>query len=238
MPNMFANNDEKQIPKNFNDCLKSSGTVSNLHSWAENLERLGKIFCVIVIVLGLIASYSSATVTQEVTHGTYYQYTETETKFDNNIFISGIIDTIVQAYLAYCVHHAVALIISALALITQNTTITANIKLYEQIKSGEINKDLNETLSTTPGTSILPTNVSIEEFKHHVSKLSIKDLKNIASTQHSLYTQEQYSIIKDTMLNKLSNKDDQSTTHHCPVCNTNNPSHRHYCIACGAKLPD
>lgn len=139
MANMFSGNQEKKIPKNFEDCYKSDGITKNLGLWCERLEKLGSVLFWLIIISGIITAIASSfTVSvEEVTHGTYYTWTETETttNFDWDIFVVSIVETALYAFIEYCVYHVLALLIASLASIVQHTKISANISLYTFAKN-------------------------------------------------------------------------------------------------------
>jgi hypothetical protein len=120
MANMFSNKTEKQIPKTLNDCVESDATVANLHSWAEWLESWGKFLFRALIVIGIISTIfdaiEAADVSEELIVGA---------------IITSAISWALYAFIEYCAYHVLALLVSALAIITQNTTISANVALLE-----------------------------------------------------------------------------------------------------------
>ena len=145
MANMFSGKTSKQIPATLNECTREDATVNNLHIWATRLETLGKILFWILIVVGVAFALVESIQTIEVVKGTYYQYTETKTTFNFELFLTSIAQTALYAFIEYCSFHVLALLISALATITQNTIISANVALYQAAKDSESNQELNQT---------------------------------------------------------------------------------------------
>lgn len=149
MANMFSGNQEKRIPKNFEECYKTDSITKNLWLWCERLEKLGSILFWLIIIFGIITAIeASFTVTvEEVTHGTYYTWTETETTttFEWEVLLVSIVETALYAFIEYCVYHVLALLVGSLASMVQHTKITANIALYTSAKTEGIADVDNET---------------------------------------------------------------------------------------------
>ena len=124
------------------DCLKPDGITDNLWDWAERLEKLGKILFWIIIIFGFVIALSTSTVTTEVEKGYYYTYTDTETTFSFEVFLTSVVQTALYAFIEYCAYHVLALLIGALANITQNTKTTA--KLTEYVARKTLNEEKTE----------------------------------------------------------------------------------------------
>lgn len=139
MANMFSGKIQKEIPKALTDCTKQDPTVSNLHAWAERLETLGKALFIIIIVIGIISTFVDGVTTYEYLEAIDPFGRDRQQLADAGIEIPNVFDVVVSsiirwslyAVLEYCAYHVFALIISALASITQNTIITANVSLYD-----------------------------------------------------------------------------------------------------------
>ena len=120
MANMFSNKTEKKIPKTLNDCVKPDATVANLHTWAERLESWGKFLFKALIVIGIISTIFDAVEVSDV---------------DEELILGAIITSATSwalyAFIEYCAYHVLALLVSALASITQNSIISANVALLE-----------------------------------------------------------------------------------------------------------
>ena len=121
MNNMFSGRTEKPIPKNLSECIKPDATTTNLHLWAERLENWGKVLFIILIIVGIISTIADTievadSISEDAAVGTC---------------ISTAINWGLYAFIEYCVYHVLALLISALASITQNTVVSANVALYE-----------------------------------------------------------------------------------------------------------
>ena len=124
MANMFSGKQEKHIPKTLSECTRSDATVDNLHAWAERLENWGAIFFVVLIIVGIIS-----TVVETI------QVADVNEDMAFSTFLTSAITWGVYAFIEYCAFHVLALLISALACITQNTMISADVALYEAAKN-------------------------------------------------------------------------------------------------------
>ena len=123
MSNMFSNKDRKYIPRTLADCIQPDGTVIHLHGWAERIESWGKTLFGILIVIGILITIVATIVAARVGDGMGF-----------TVFIISAISWGISAFIEYLAYHAIALLISALASITQNTAISANVALYEASK--------------------------------------------------------------------------------------------------------
>lgn len=128
MENMFSDKTNKKMPQTLSDCIKPDPTVTNLHLWAERLENWGhSLFCIIVFI-GLVASISDAALAADEAY-----HDEEVIAFICSFAVSAF-PWALYAFLEYCAYHAIALLISALACITQNTIITADIALLTALQ--------------------------------------------------------------------------------------------------------
>ena len=124
MANMFSGKQEKHIPKTLSECTHSDATVDNLHTWAERLENWGAIFFVILIIVGIISTVIDTIQVADVNEDMAF-----------STFLTSAITWGVYAFIEYCAFHVLALLISALGCITQNTMIAADVALYEAAKN-------------------------------------------------------------------------------------------------------
>lgn len=138
MANMFSGNTTKTAPKTFDECIRINAVSENLWTWSERLEHWGKILFFILIIVGIIATYTTAIETQQLLDEVYNQVSPLELA-KAGIEIPSVFDIVVDnllkwglyAFLEYCSYHVLALLIGALASITQNTIISANVALYK-----------------------------------------------------------------------------------------------------------
>jgi hypothetical protein len=127
MANMFSGKTKKKIPQSIDECRESGAsdpTVCNLHLWAERLERWGRYVFGIMIVLGIISTIEA---------GISAAYSSADDLILPAV-LSSLICWVIYALIEYCAYHAIALLISALASITQYSLITANVALYQAAK--------------------------------------------------------------------------------------------------------
>ena len=136
MANMFSGKSNKQIPKNLEECTSPDLTATNLHHWSEKLENWGQILFIILIVIGIISTIidtiNMADINEDMAFAT---------------FLTSAITWALYAFIEYCTYHVLALLISALASITQNTIISANVALYESAKSEGFPQNITENIT-------------------------------------------------------------------------------------------
>lgn len=133
MANMFSNKTDKRIPKTLNDCIVPDATVANLHFWAERLENWGNFLFRALIVIGIISTIMEAVAAGDIDEALIFP-----------TILTSAASWALYAFIEYCAYHVLALLISALASITQNTIISANVALLEASqhhKSTEPEKD-------------------------------------------------------------------------------------------------
>lgn len=124
---MFKEAEKHVTPISLEDSVKTDAVIRNLWSWSSSIESLGKFLFWAIIIIGVITAVTSSF--YEVS--SVYNY-RTETKFDWGMFFLQLVDTALYAFIEYCVYHVVALLIGALASITQNTRATARILEYKE----------------------------------------------------------------------------------------------------------
>ena len=154
MANMFSGNNETQIPKNLSECMKTNATVSNLHRWSERLEKWGKLIFWIIVILGIFVTIAEMIETQELRQAyrdMMEQYIELPSEWE--VFFNKLLTWAFYAFLEYCAYHVLALLISALASITQNTIITANVSLFKASGGSAASETAPQT-DTTPKSTI------------------------------------------------------------------------------------
>ena len=120
---MFSRPNEKKIPQKLSDCTQTDNTADNLYTWAETLARLGSFLLVALIIVGVLSTITDAAAIAEV---------------DEDLIFSTVLTSIakwgIYAFIEFCVYRVLALLISALATITQNTVVSANVALYKAHK--------------------------------------------------------------------------------------------------------
>ena len=130
MANMFFQNNQKNIPRNLEECYRQNDVSADLRSWGKKAEKLGKVLFIIIIIAGIIVSLATSITSKTVIKGSYYSYTDTETDFNFQLFLIKSVTYAIYAFAEYCIYHIVVLLMYSLAEIVQNSSITANIALY------------------------------------------------------------------------------------------------------------
>lgn len=139
MSNMFSGKKEKQIPQNLSECIKPDETVTNLHTWAERLEYWGSILFGLLIAIGIVSTIIETIEVANINEDLAF-----------SACVTSLITWGLYAFIEYCAYHALALLISALGSITQNTIITANIALYEASKNAPNVDPVQSAPQSTP----------------------------------------------------------------------------------------
>ena len=226
MVNMFSDNVEKKVPKNLKECYSIDNTSQNLWLWCERLEGWGKFLFWFIIVSGLITAIASSITVKEITKGIYYTYTDTETSFDFELFITALVSTSIYAFVEYCAYHVLALLISSLATMVQNTRITANIALYNVAKeegilnkeneSSYLTKKIKQTKKVKEDTYTkedFPKDTQkettpkqkTEDFLTEIKETKTADLELILKDQRELYSKEEIDIIEKELSTREDN---------------------------------
>ena len=124
MDDMFSNKGQKRIPRNLYECVQPDATVTDLHAWAERIKRWGRALFTLLIVVGILFTVIITIVAGNVDGGAAFM-----------AFAISSVSWGISAFVEYLAYHAIALLISALASITQNTAISANVALFESAES-------------------------------------------------------------------------------------------------------
>ncbi len=149
MANMFSGKNDKQIPKTLGECTQQDATAANLHYWAERLESWGKILFWVLIIIGFFSTITDTLAAADVNEDMAFV-----------TCISTAISWALYAFIEYCAYHVLALLISSLALITQNTIISANVALYEASHCTTSIGAIPSDEDTTPSTSKPQTHIN------------------------------------------------------------------------------
>lgn len=128
--NIFANKDEKRIPKNLNDCIRSDSTVMDLRFWAERIEEWGRILVALLLIAGVVLTFVEVLSLIDVNEDAIIP-----------TVISNIITWGLSAFGVYVVSCVTALLLRALASITHHTMISANVALMENQKNRETEEE-------------------------------------------------------------------------------------------------
>lgn len=137
MTTMFSGNQQKSVPKSFEECYKKDNVSTNLWQWGERIEKLGRIFFFILIIAGPVISAVIGAYDEE-----YGEFDWDD--FNFGAYFLTLLSYALYAFIEYCVYHVLALLFCSLASIVQNNNITANIALYNSkdynIKNNSNNK--------------------------------------------------------------------------------------------------
>lgn len=119
-----------RIPNALEECTNTGKISSNLYHYALQLEKWGKRLFVILIVVGII-----------------FTVVETVSLIDVNeeliipTLISSLLSWSIYAVIEFFAYHILAMLIRALASITENTMITANVALWQASQKDKIVDD-------------------------------------------------------------------------------------------------
>lgn len=139
------------IPKNLSECTKFDPTANCLNSWANRLERWGEVLFVFLVISGAIISLILGL------NAADNAFHDDEFIAFMGAFFSSVLSWGLYAFVEYCAYHAIALLISALARIVQNTSVTSNVALYsayQEYKSCETS--VEDSIPSTPAPFIRP----------------------------------------------------------------------------------
>jgi len=123
MANLFGSTEKERIPKTLEECAQKSNTAMSILEWSDRLEKWGAALMVVLIIAGLIMSFTAANAGEE-------------DLFLVNFLVS-VLTWALYAFIELCVFQVAALLLRALANITQATVVTANVALYNASKNGE-----------------------------------------------------------------------------------------------------
>lgn len=134
--NLF-DNEKKTIPKTLEECHKPSKLVVALRKYAHSIHQFGKILCIIVIILGLISAITSSLIYDVSAYGKVGDIEDFD--FWNFLISFGI--TILEAWSIETVASFLSVLLSALANLVYNNSITANVSLYQAEKQSTDDKN-------------------------------------------------------------------------------------------------
>lgn len=133
---------KKTIPTSFEQCTRVGEVPNALENWAANLRKYGRICFVFLLFASIIGTIVLCIM---ATDGAYY---DNETDGMINAVASGI-STLIFAFIVLFSAHAIALLLEALANIVYNTSVSANIALYEHRDEVPTEKEEETTSSDT-----------------------------------------------------------------------------------------
>ena len=134
MSNMFTGKQNKKVPQSIADCIAPDSLSLNLWRWCQRVETFGWIMATVVIILGFIQSIQAASAVQELET----LYGRDKQSFDVWVFLLGLLETAIKAFITYCSFHSVALLLGAISSIVQNTRISADLALLNSMSKPEL----------------------------------------------------------------------------------------------------
>ncbi len=126
---MFKGMEKKRIPKTIAECIEPNATVVELNNWANKIETWGNILFWFVAAIGAIV-----TVIVCVNASNWEDFLTS--------FLVLAFATVMCVIVEYGLFHFIALRLSALASITQNTAVSANVALFQAMKENESNSQI------------------------------------------------------------------------------------------------
>ena len=111
-----------EIPKNLDECREKDQVTIDLWAWAGRVAGLGKLLMWLLIIAGIIMLIFG-----------FIQIVDGQEEVGSSILLSGE-SCFLYAFVAYLACKTMALLISALANIVENTRISARIALYKEAK--------------------------------------------------------------------------------------------------------
>lgn len=130
---IFSNKNSKPIPQTLNDCTKPESVVTTLYDWAVRLKTWGRYLFVALILIGI-----ASTIIQIIP-----LIDGNEEMILPTLFSSIVIWTL-SASIEYFVYHILSILITALASITYNTSVCANVALFENRDSAPPAEDYQQ----------------------------------------------------------------------------------------------
>ena len=130
MANMFKEASNYKSPASVEDSVKTDKIIDGLWRWCYGIERLGMILFIIIIIIGIVTSIFAGIEQESVSYFGEINYT-----FNFVKFLTSLLSSAIGAFIEYCIYHAVALLMGALASITQHTKATAKLLEYQLTKS-------------------------------------------------------------------------------------------------------
>lgn len=122
---MYDGIESESSPKTIDDCVKPDKLSSTLWKWAKNIETIGVVVLVLIIIGGAFIAYNAGS--EATLDSKTMKYSA---DFNFKAFFSSLSTYAIIAVVEYCIYHVFSLLIASLASIVQNTRITARIAEY------------------------------------------------------------------------------------------------------------
>lgn len=136
MSNMFKETSKYSKPISVEDSVKTDRVINNLWCWCSRIETLGMVLFLILIIIGVITAVISGFETIGINYSG-----KPKVEFNFGTFIVNLINSALYAFIEYCAYHIIALLIGALASITQHTKATAKLLEYQLSKDDPISNN-------------------------------------------------------------------------------------------------
>lgn len=132
----------KNIPNTLDACNVTNPQAEALAAWADRLKSWGMILAIILLVIGFFGAIGEAAM--------IWDYEESMLAA-LLAFVGGMLSWAIYAFISYIAAKAVAMILEALASITQNTSVSANVALYTAAKAqGTLSKEAPKAAPAAP----------------------------------------------------------------------------------------
>lgn len=119
-----------EVPKTLQECYQVDKNAKNIYDWAETIAGWGATFFYLIIFIGIIVAVMAGK--SEINIDLYSRYND---DFSYLNFFSTLITWGIYAAIETILYKIIVLILSACASITQNTSVSARIALYNASKS-------------------------------------------------------------------------------------------------------
>jgi phosphotransferase system glucose/maltose/N-acetylglucosamine-specific IIC component len=134
--NLF-DNERKSIPKTLEECHNPSKLVVALRKYAWGITRLGLFLGIIVLVLGLFDAISSSLIYEVSVYGEIGDVED----FDIANFLIVLVTALIEIFVIDALCTFLSVLLSALANLVYNNSVTANVALYQAQKQSESDKN-------------------------------------------------------------------------------------------------
>ena len=141
MENLFQGKTSMRIPKNLDECNEWDETAISLELWAERTIKIGSIVGGIIAILGIIVTLTETVAAAEM-------YSEALPAI--GVFLTSILTWGLYAVIEVLVYNSVALLLKALANITQSSVVSARVALFEVSQN---NATAQEAEATKPSST-------------------------------------------------------------------------------------
>lgn len=107
-------------PESPGECPQADGVAAGLWAWARRIQKLGKVLLFCILLAGLFSAIHKA-LCFDLAGAAGFRWL---------VFLSGLLSCGISAAIEYIAYHLLALLLMALAEITQNTRKTARMAEY------------------------------------------------------------------------------------------------------------